>query len=141
MRDIICTSLVSHQPLPRSFSPSLPPLSGGELLSLRYDLTVPFARYLAMYNPGNLKRYHIAKVSCPPLPPSLPCTLPPSLVLISRSPSLPPFLPPSFIPNRSTAATTPPWPVAASESSINAILTSLGLIPLWCLTPKCSRLL
>lgn len=35
---------------------------GGELLSLRYDLTVPFARYLAMYNPGNLKRFHIAKV-------------------------------------------------------------------------------
>ncbi|GAB5029449.1 histidine-trna ligase [Nannochloropsis oceanica] len=35
---------------------------GGELLSLRYDLTVPFARYLAMYNPGNIKRYHIAKV-------------------------------------------------------------------------------
>lgn len=35
---------------------------GGELLSLRYDLTVPFARYLAMYSPGNLKRFHIAKV-------------------------------------------------------------------------------
>lgn len=35
---------------------------GGELLSLRYDLTVPFARYLAMNNVGNIKRYHIGKV-------------------------------------------------------------------------------
>lgn len=35
---------------------------GGELLSLRFDLTVPFARYLAMHNVGNIKRYHIAKV-------------------------------------------------------------------------------
>eukprot|EP00898_Chlorokybus_atmophyticus_P006253 jgi/Chlat1/6629/Chrsp482S06115 len=35
---------------------------GGELLSLRYDLTVPFARYLAMHNVGNIKRYHIARV-------------------------------------------------------------------------------
>uniref|UniRef100_A0A6J0U738 histidine--tRNA ligase n=1 Tax=Pogona vitticeps TaxID=103695 RepID=A0A6J0U738_9SAUR len=35
---------------------------GGELLSLRYDLTVPFARYLAMNKITNLKRYHIAKV-------------------------------------------------------------------------------
>lgn len=37
---------------------------GGELTSLRYDLTVPFARFVAM-NPseyGNIKRYHIAKV-------------------------------------------------------------------------------
>ncbi|EPX71587.1 cytoplasmic histidine-tRNA ligase Hrs1 [Schizosaccharomyces octosporus yFS286] len=36
---------------------------GGELCSLRYDLTVPFARWLAM-NPKvtNIKRYHIAKV-------------------------------------------------------------------------------
>ncbi|KTW31802.1 histidine-tRNA ligase [Pneumocystis jirovecii RU7] len=36
---------------------------GGELCSLRYDLTVPFARYLAM-NPTiqHIKRYHIAKV-------------------------------------------------------------------------------
>ncbi|KZO96420.1 histidyl-tRNA synthetase [Calocera viscosa TUFC12733] len=37
---------------------------GGELCSLRYDLTVPFARFLAM-NPtqyANIKRYHIAKV-------------------------------------------------------------------------------
>lgn len=36
---------------------------GGEICSLRYDLTVPFARYLAM-NPDikNIKRYHIAKV-------------------------------------------------------------------------------
>ncbi|KAI9727701.1 MAG: Cytoplasmic and mitochondrial histidine tRNA synthetase [Chrysothrix sp. TS-e1954] len=36
---------------------------GGEISSLRYDLTVPFARWLAM-NPQvqNIKRYHIAKV-------------------------------------------------------------------------------
>ncbi|KAM0748219.1 histidyl-tRNA synthetase [Meredithblackwellia eburnea MCA 4105] len=37
---------------------------GGELCSLRYDLTVPFARFLAM-NPTqypSIKRYHIAKV-------------------------------------------------------------------------------
>lgn len=36
---------------------------GGELCSLRYDLTVPFARWLAM-NPAvqNIKRYHLAKV-------------------------------------------------------------------------------
>jgi len=35
---------------------------GGELLSLRYDLTVPFARYLAMNKITNIKRYHISKV-------------------------------------------------------------------------------
>lgn len=35
---------------------------GGELLSLRYDLTVPFARYLALKNISNIKRFHIAKV-------------------------------------------------------------------------------
>uniref|UniRef100_A0A4W3JSS1 histidine--tRNA ligase n=1 Tax=Callorhinchus milii TaxID=7868 RepID=A0A4W3JSS1_CALMI len=35
---------------------------GGELLSLRYDLTVPFARYLSMNKITNIKRYHIAKV-------------------------------------------------------------------------------
>ncbi|XP_034946651.1 histidine--tRNA ligase isoform X2 [Chelonus insularis] len=35
---------------------------GGELLALRYDLTVPFARYLAMSKITNIKRYHIAKV-------------------------------------------------------------------------------
>jgi histidyl-tRNA synthetase len=36
---------------------------GGELCSLRYDLTVPFARVLAM-NPTmqSIKRYHLAKV-------------------------------------------------------------------------------
>ncbi len=36
--------------------------SGGELLSLRYDLTVPFARYVALYGITSIKRYHIAKV-------------------------------------------------------------------------------
>uniref|UniRef100_A0A914YK87 Aminoacyl-transfer RNA synthetases class-II family profile domain-containing protein n=1 Tax=Panagrolaimus superbus TaxID=310955 RepID=A0A914YK87_9BILA len=35
---------------------------GGELCSLRYDLTVPFARYVAQNNIKNIKRYHIAKV-------------------------------------------------------------------------------
>ncbi|XP_050433135.1 histidine--tRNA ligase, cytoplasmic [Adelges cooleyi] len=35
---------------------------GGESLSLRYDLTVPFARYLAMNKITNIKRYQIAKV-------------------------------------------------------------------------------
>jgi histidyl-tRNA synthetase len=36
---------------------------GGELCSLRYDLTVPFARYLAMNkNISQMKRYQIAKV-------------------------------------------------------------------------------
>ena len=35
---------------------------GGELLSMRYDLTVPFARFLAMNAVGNIKRFHIAKV-------------------------------------------------------------------------------
>lgn len=37
---------------------------GGELCSLRYDLTVPFARFLAMNGStySSIKRYHIAKV-------------------------------------------------------------------------------
>jgi histidyl-tRNA synthetase len=36
---------------------------GGEITSLRYDLTVPFARWLAMNRDiTNIKRYHIAKV-------------------------------------------------------------------------------
>ena len=35
---------------------------GGEILSLRYDLTVPFARYLALNKIQTIKRYHIAKV-------------------------------------------------------------------------------
>ncbi|XP_065844519.1 histidine--tRNA ligase, cytoplasmic-like isoform X2 [Oscarella lobularis] len=35
---------------------------GGELLSLRYDLTVPFARYVAMNKIKAIKRYHIARV-------------------------------------------------------------------------------
>lgn len=35
---------------------------GGEKLALRYDLTVPFARYLAMNKISNIKRYHIGKV-------------------------------------------------------------------------------
>ncbi len=36
--------------------------AGGEVLSLRYDLTVPFARYVAVNGIGNIKRYHIGKV-------------------------------------------------------------------------------
>lgn len=35
---------------------------GGELTSLRYDLTVPFARFVASNSISNIKRYHIAKV-------------------------------------------------------------------------------
>lgn len=35
---------------------------GGEILSLRYDLTVPFARYVAVHSIVNIKRYHIGKV-------------------------------------------------------------------------------
>lgn len=35
---------------------------GGELTSLRYDLTVPFARFVAANNVAAIKRYHIAKV-------------------------------------------------------------------------------
>ena len=35
---------------------------GGEILSLRYDLTVPFARFVAMNKIAAVKRYHIAKV-------------------------------------------------------------------------------
>lgn len=35
---------------------------GGEILALRYDLTVPFARYVAMKKLKNIKRYQIARV-------------------------------------------------------------------------------
>uniref|UniRef100_A0A0X3PID1 histidine--tRNA ligase n=1 Tax=Schistocephalus solidus TaxID=70667 RepID=A0A0X3PID1_SCHSO len=35
---------------------------GGELLSLRYDLTVPFARYVAMNKIKSIKRFQIGKV-------------------------------------------------------------------------------
>eukprot|EP00922_Rhytidocystis_sp_ex-Travisia-forbesii_P021683 GHVS01031748.1.p1 GENE.GHVS01031748.1~~GHVS01031748.1.p1 ORF type:complete len:606 (-),score=95.02 GHVS01031748.1:102-1754(-) len=35
---------------------------GGEQLCLRYDLTVPFARYVATHNIDKIKRYHIGKV-------------------------------------------------------------------------------
>lgn len=34
----------------------------GEKLSLRYDLSVPFARYIAANNVSNIKRFHIGKV-------------------------------------------------------------------------------
>ena len=37
-------------------------MTGGELLSLRYDLTVPFARYLAQNKINAIKRYQIGKV-------------------------------------------------------------------------------
>lgn len=37
---------------------------GGEALSLRYDLTVPFARYLAQNKIQAMKRYQIGKVYC-----------------------------------------------------------------------------
>ncbi len=32
------------------------------MLSLRYDLTVPFSRYLALNRVQNIKRFHVAKV-------------------------------------------------------------------------------
>ncbi|XP_041766114.1 histidine--tRNA ligase, cytoplasmic-like [Anopheles merus] len=35
---------------------------GGEPLALRYDLTVPFARYVALHNLSSMKRYQLAKV-------------------------------------------------------------------------------
>jgi histidyl-tRNA synthetase len=35
---------------------------GGEPCSLRYDLTVPLARYIATHSLDQLKRYHIARV-------------------------------------------------------------------------------
>ncbi|CAF4688069.1 unnamed protein product, partial [Rotaria magnacalcarata] len=35
---------------------------GAEHLALRYDLTVPFARYLAENGISSMKRYHIGKV-------------------------------------------------------------------------------
>ncbi|KAK6462027.1 hypothetical protein DFJ63DRAFT_139332 [Scheffersomyces coipomensis] len=35
---------------------------GGELTSLRYDLTVPFARFVASNSISSIKRFHIAKV-------------------------------------------------------------------------------
>ncbi|KAA0147177.1 hypothetical protein FNF29_07549 [Cafeteria roenbergensis] len=35
---------------------------GGQLLSLRYDLTVPFARFVASHGLDKIKRFHIARV-------------------------------------------------------------------------------
>lgn len=35
---------------------------GGEMLSLRYDLTVPFARFMATHNLNKLNRFQIGKV-------------------------------------------------------------------------------
>ena len=35
---------------------------GGEICALRYDLTVPFARYCAEHGVDHIKRYHIARV-------------------------------------------------------------------------------
>ncbi len=35
---------------------------GGELLSLRYDLTVPFARFVAMHSLSSIRRFHVGKV-------------------------------------------------------------------------------
>lgn len=37
-------------------------LQDGELCSLRYDLTVPFARYVSMNGFDNFRRYQIGKV-------------------------------------------------------------------------------
>lgn len=52
-------SLASHPCTPAHDLPTC--LQGGEILSLRYDLTVPFARFVALHGVGNIKRYHIAK--------------------------------------------------------------------------------
>lgn len=35
---------------------------GGETLAMRYDFTVPLARYVAMHKVGSIKRYQIGKV-------------------------------------------------------------------------------
>jgi histidyl-tRNA synthetase len=35
---------------------------GGEACALRFDLTVPLARWVAMNNITQVKRYHIGKV-------------------------------------------------------------------------------
>lgn len=35
---------------------------GGEILALRYDLTVPFARFMAEKGLPSIKRFHMAKV-------------------------------------------------------------------------------
>ena len=51
----------SHTTTTAAPSPLRAP-QGGEILSLRYDLTVPFARYVALHGAGNIKRYHIARV-------------------------------------------------------------------------------
>ena len=53
-----------HRVSPSNVRPSVRFLlqAGGELLSLRYDLTVPFARFVAVHNVVNIKRYHIGKV-------------------------------------------------------------------------------
>jgi histidyl-tRNA synthetase len=48
--------------LPRVGTLTSRAMQGGELLALRYDLTVPFARYLATYKVGNIKRFHIGRV-------------------------------------------------------------------------------
>ena len=53
-------SLPASCPRPLLFS--CPVVLGGEILSLRYDLTVPFARYVAVHSIVNIKRYHIGKV-------------------------------------------------------------------------------
>lgn len=62
----VCRYHGRHAPplAPPTHCPQTPLLScqGGEILSLRYDLTVPFARFVALHGVGNIKRYHIAKV-------------------------------------------------------------------------------
>ena len=50
-----------HQSNARSCSAALSPLPV-RMTSCRYDLTVPFARYVALNGIGNIKRYHIGKV-------------------------------------------------------------------------------
>lgn len=90
---------------------SLAPWQGGELLCMRYDLTVPFARYLAMNSCGNIKVHAVTASGSAPLPDN---THPPhSVASASTSP-------------RCTAVIRPPSSVAATASSTSATTTSLA---------------
>ena len=57
-----CAITTAPKPLQRLLIMLPGAAPGGEALSLRYDLTVPFARYVALNGLGNIKRYHIARV-------------------------------------------------------------------------------
>ncbi|XP_065183390.1 histidine--tRNA ligase-like [Sycon ciliatum] len=57
LRDILCGKYGEDSKLIYDLADQ-----GGELCSLRYDLTVPFARYVALTSGTKIKRYQIAKV-------------------------------------------------------------------------------